>query len=123
MDIQREKHEHHTIEAYSANGVQIKQHVYSENLIVSAATLLTSWSIEQHAKLTHKDFEPLLALAPEIILIGSDTLLAVDPSLRQELTKKRIGLECMSIGSACRTFNILLNESRKVALGLIFSFQ
>lgn len=120
MDIHQEKREPHSIEAYSASAVRIKQQSYTENLIVSAEHLLPSWAVNKQAKLTETDLAPLLALEPEIVLVGSETLISIDFSLQSELTKKRIGLECMSLGAASRTFNILLNESRRVVLGLIF---
>jgi uncharacterized protein len=44
----------------------------------------------------------------------------VHPRLTAALTSRRIGIECMDNQAACRTYNILMAEGRKVALALIF---
>ncbi len=115
MDIHQEKSEIHTIEAYSDSEVRINQKHYNQSLIVSADVILPAWDVDKHHPLTELELEPLFALHPEVILIGSVTPIQIDWALRA-----RLGLECMSLGAASRTFNILLSESRRVVLGLIF---
>lgn len=115
MDIHQEKPEIHTIEAYSDSAVRINQKHYDQSLIVSADLILPAWHVDKSRALTEQELEPLLSLHPEVILIGSVTPVQIDIALRT-----RLGLECMSLGAASRTFNILLSESRRVVLGLIF---
>ncbi len=66
-------------------------------------------------------YQFLLQLQPEVILIGYNGHNKLLIELIQDLAKKKIGLECMSIGAACRTFNILLSEGRKVVAGFILN--
>lgn len=115
MDIHQEKSERHTIEAYSDSAVRINQKHYEHSLILSADVLLPHWEIDKHRALTKTDLQPLFELDPEIILIGSVETMQIETALRFEFP-----IECMSLGAACRTFNILLSESRRVVLGLIF---
>ena len=73
-------------------------------------------------ELNEKSLEPLLTLEPVIIIIGHQQPgIYVPMSVMQYLSKQRIGIECMSIGAACRTFNVLLNEQRNVVIGVIFN--
>ena len=120
MNIHQERREPHSIQAYGASEVTINHQRYSKNIIVSANELLSSWHVDPHQSVTEIELQPLLTLHPEVILIGSATSIHIDLELKSQLTQQRIGLECMSIGAASRTFNILLSESRRVVLGLIF---
>ena len=70
--------------------------------------------------LTAEDFSGLLASAPEIVLLGTGpTLRFPHPRLTRALTDARIGLEVMDTPAACRTFNILAAEGRKVLAALL----
>jgi uncharacterized protein len=60
-------------------------------------------------------FDALLELQPEVVLFGSGSQLRFPhPRLYQALSKARIGVECMDTPAACRTYNILMSEDRKV---------
>ena len=69
--------------------------------------------------------ESLRALYPElqnidILLIGSGKNMAfLPPDIRAELKAKHIAVDIMSTGAACRTYNVLLSEERRVAAALI----
>ena len=69
-----------------------------------------------------EDAEPLLALAGQIdvLFIGTGVETAhLPPALRSQLDAAEIGVELMASPAACRTYNILLSEGRRVALALI----
>lgn len=56
----------------------------------------------------------------EILVVGSGEKQAFfPPALRQVLRARGVAVECMDTGAACRTFNILLQEDRKVAAALV----
>lgn len=121
MYINLESKESYSIEAYSEQEVRINAVIYHQNLIVSHALLITEWNIKSIAKLNKDTLAPLLTHQPEIILIGHPLQnIFAPPEAIQFLAKQHIALECMSIGSACRTFNVLLSEKRNVMLGIIF---
>lgn len=121
MDINLEKGERHSIQSYDTSHITVNQIQYDQNTIISKDQVLTDWKVSVQDALTEEDLKPLLDLDPEVILIGYDEKrIMINPALSNELFKRRIGVECMSIGAACRTFNILLNESRRVVLGVIF---
>jgi uncharacterized protein len=69
--------------------------------------------------MTARDLEALLALRPQIVLWGaSRSEQAPSMSVRAALAAQAIGLEAMDLGAACRTFNILVQEERRVAAAL-----
>jgi uncharacterized protein len=90
-----------------------------------ASTLVLSdrvldWEIEQFDALTHEAFVRLAALPVEILLLGTGNALRFPhPRLTQPLRDAGIGLEVMDTSAACRTYNILLGEDRRVAAALL----
>ena len=122
MHIQLESHETHTIQSYSETEITINHTPYQTSFIINHNTLITPWPITHVTELNQTLLEPLHALAPEIIIFGTRApheLLQLD--VIQNLHTQHIGVECMSLGAACRTFNLLLGEQRAVALGIILN--
>lgn len=120
MQIQLEAREQHSIQAYSDTEIKINQTNYTTSLIVSRDTLITPWAINHTTELTKSLLEPLLALQPELILLGTHAPHQLRQlNLIQALCEQHIGVECMDVGAACRTFNILLGEQRAVVAGFI----
>ena len=70
--------------------------------------------------LAREDFANLLEFQPEIVLLGTGrTIRFPHPGLTQDLTAARIGVDVMDVFAACRTFNVLTAEGRKVLAALI----
>ena len=70
--------------------------------------------------LSESDFAALAALTPEVALFGSGaTMRFPHPRLTRALTEARIGLEVMDTPAACRTYNILAAEGRRVAAAIL----
>jgi uncharacterized protein len=82
--------------------------------------LILDWAVRDFDSLSEGNFECLLAYQPEVILLGTgSTHRFIRPHLIQHLTGANIPVECMSTDAACRTYNILMAEGRKVAAALI----
>lgn len=108
------------ISGYGPGWVEVNQTRYSSSLIVLPGLLVNSWLAENFESLQPSHFEALASLAPEIVLLGTgSTLRFPHHSLSRSLTDIGVGLECMDTGGACRTYNILMSEGRKVAAALI----
>lgn len=72
------------------------------------------------ADLTPILLTPLLEGAPDLVLLGTGpTPIALPATLLGLCWEKRIGIETMTTPAAARTYNLLANEGRRVALGLI----
>ena len=64
--------------------------------------------------------QPALALEPEVILLGTGESQAFPPGRRMtDIMRRGIGLEIMTTGAACRTYNVLMAEQRRVVAALI----
>lgn len=121
MQINLEAKEKYTIEGYSEQEIRVNAASYRQNLIVSNTAILTDWRIVSIEQLSEDLLLPLLQDNAEIIIIGHNKINAFPPpAIMQVLSQRRIAMESMPIGAACRTFNILLGEKRNVALGIIF---
>jgi uncharacterized protein len=104
---------------YGPGFVAINGALYRSSLIVTADQVLV-WDVDSPAALTETVFVRLAALPVEILLLGTGPSLSFPhPRLTQPLRDAAIGLEVMDTAAACRTYNILLGEDRRVAAALL----
>jgi uncharacterized protein len=95
---------------------------YRENLIVTTDKITTGWASGGFDSLTAEDFATIAALEPDVVILGTGkTLRFPHPRLTRAITDARIGLEVMDTPAACRTFNILAAEGRKVAAAILIA--
>jgi uncharacterized protein len=107
------------IRGYSDTEVRIGGQSVRGSCIVTADALITQWEPASFAELRAGHLEPLLALAPELVLLGTGPHQQFPAAeVRALLAAHGIGLEAMHLGAACRTFNVLVQEERRVAAGL-----
>lgn len=108
------------ITGYSPDWISINNFVYPQSLVVLPEALLLDWIVNDFANLNQSHFEHLLQHQPEVVLLGTgSTHRFIRPNLIQALTAANIPVECMTTDAACRTYNILMAEGRKVAAALI----
>jgi uncharacterized protein len=109
-----------TITSYGADYVAINLQRHEGSIIVMPETPVIAWPVSSFEALTPEDFDALIAIAPEVVVFGSGTRLRFPhPRLVAKLTQQRIGVETMDFGAACRTYNILMSEGRRVAAALL----
>lgn len=107
--------------AYGDGFVSVNHEKHEKNLIVLPENLLPAWSTANITTLAETDMQLLAGLDVEIILLGTGMRLRFPaPPLMRPFAATRIGLEVMDIQAACRTYNILASEGRKVAAALLF---
>ncbi|HXX84498.1 MAG TPA: Mth938-like domain-containing protein [Casimicrobiaceae bacterium] len=107
---------------YGAGYVRLGVVEYRENLIVTSDTITTGWASGGFDALTAGDFATIAALEPEVVILGTGkTLRFPHPRLTRALADARIGFEVMDTPAACRTFNILAAEGRKVAAAILIT--
>ena len=111
-----------TFTAYGDGYVSVNAVRHQDNLIVLPYQLIEKWTPASFSTLSRTDFDFLATLDAEIILLGTGKLLRFpSPELMQSLMQARKGIEVMDTQAACRTFNVLAGEKRKVAAALLFS--
>jgi len=107
---------------YGEGYVMVNQQRHEQNLVVLRDRLVTDWQPAGFDDLDAADFARLAELQPEIVLLGTGERLRFPrPELTRALIEARIGLEVMDIRAACRTYNFLAAEERRVAAALLFS--
>jgi len=108
------------IRALGADWVRIGESEYRQNLIVTPDAIATGWAPDGFAALKAGDFAGLLQHRPELVLLGTGaTQRFPHPRLLSALSDARVGVEMMDTRAACRTFNILIAEDRRVVAALI----
>lgn len=110
-----------TVTAYDDTGVEINAVRFSHSLIVMPEIPPAAWPVDSFDNLTVEHFARIEANSPDVVILGTGARQRfVHPRLIAVLTGRRIGVESMDNQAACRTYNILMAEGRKVALALIF---
>jgi uncharacterized protein len=100
--------------------VRVGQTEYRSNLVLLPDAIVEGWAPHGFAALQEPDFASLLAYRPEMVLLGTGARQQfVHPRLLQALAAARVGVETMDTRAACRTFNILVAEDRRVAAALV----
>jgi len=109
-----------TITGYGDGYVEINQTPYAHAVLLSSDGAISAWPVESFDSLKASDFDPMITLKPELILIGTGSRQRFPkPELLKSLISAKIGFEIMDSQAACRTYNILVGEGRQVLLALI----
>jgi uncharacterized protein len=102
-------------DAVSVNGV-----THRRSIVIPWLGEIVPWGEAGFEGLTIADFDRLAELQPELVIFGSGARLRfVAPGLVRTLMARRIGIETMDTAAACRTYNVLAGESRRVVAALL----
>ncbi len=109
-----------SITGYGAGWVSVNGEMFTHNLFVNAQSGSALWQCPGFEALQPEHFDPFIALQPELIIFGSgERIRFPHPSCLQNLYAQRIGVETMDTQAACRTFNFLAAEGRRVIAALL----
>jgi len=116
--------QYQTVTGYDERSVEINAQSFAFSLIVLPEIAPAAWPVADFESLTAEHFKQIDATQPDVVILGTGNKQRfVHPKLTSVLTSKRIGIEYMDNKAACRTYNILMSEGRKVALALIIESQ
>jgi uncharacterized protein len=105
----------HLIRAYGGGELRVNDDIYRGTVILSASTLVSVPEIRDINDLAVFDRSRILALEPELVLLGTGARqIFPAASFRAQFLSAGIGFEAMDTGAACRTFNVLVAEQRRV---------
>jgi uncharacterized protein len=108
------------ITAYDGGSVRIAGNDYTSSLILCADRLIEDWPLACIDDLCEQHFAAIVELEPELVLLGTGNRLVFPPvQVYASLIQRNIGIEIMNTPAACRTYNVLMAEGRKVTAGLI----
>ena len=107
------------VRAYSPTELRIGEEHVRSSCIVSADRLITDWPPARLEALLPEHLQRIFELEPEVVLLGTGERQRFPPAdIRAAFTARRVGLEVMDLGAACRTYNILVQEERHAVAAL-----
>jgi uncharacterized protein len=112
------------ITRYDVDNLRVNADLHTRSVLVPWVGQALDWNATRVEELTPAHFEALLAFDPEVVIFGSGPKLKfVSPALYRSLIDRRIGVETMDSGAACRTYSVLANEGRKVVAAILLTPQ
>ena len=108
------------IRGYAAGSVRIGEQTFGSAVLVGTGSPVRDLRPQCPAELIEADLAPVFALQPELVLVGwagGQTFLPA--AQRRWFFERGIGLEVMELGAACRTYNLLVSDERRV-VALLF---
>jgi len=115
------------IHSYGDNFIVIRSKEYVDlqrldsSLIIMPNQVIFDWHIKDIMQLDVSDVTELKNLDPEVLILAhGSSVYSLPPKLMVEFYAQSVGVECMPLGAACRTYNLLVAEDRKVVLAVIF---
>ena len=109
-----------SITAYGPGWVAVNGEKTHSSILISAMGGHSAWDCARFEDLQAHHFDQLAALNPELVLFGSgEKIRFVHSALLQTLYSRRIGVETMDTQAACRTYNFLSAEGRRVVAALL----
>jgi uncharacterized protein len=104
-----------TVTGYGPDYIEVNRVRHAGSLIVAPDSPVHAWRAETIDTLQEDDFAPVLALEPELVLVGTGARQTFLPAhLLARFAQSGVGFEIMDTAAACRTFNILMAENRRV---------
>lgn len=112
---------HYRIVAYENNWVQVNDQRLENAFIVGPHYLNTTWQAQSLAQLTTDAVQVLLEQPAEVLILASNESSRLpNKATYQALVRNQTGFEIMNIDAACRTYNVLLSESRSITMAVLF---
>jgi len=120
MKLQPDRSDAQTISAHGPGWVAVGGEKITHNVIISSRGERIAWGAGRFDDLEPAHFEQLAGLQAEVVIFGSGSRIRFPRAAwLQPLMARRIGLETMDTAAACRTYNILAQEGREVAVALL----
>lgn len=120
MKFQPDSHTHQSIHGYGAGWIAVNNEKITKSVILTSDGLRQAWDCTHFDALTPAHFAKLANFDCEVAIFGSGARMHFPPTeWLRPLIAKNVGLECMDTPAACRTYNILAGEGRRVLVALI----
>ena len=103
------------------SGALVNERRLTASFIIAPDALVEDWPVRDAAAIAAADLEPLLALSPELLLLGTGANQVFPPAAALAACLRRgVGIEVMSNAAAARTYTVLAGEGRRVVAGFLF---
>lgn len=116
MKLDRDNNAGNVIRSFAGGRILIGDLSFDQPVIVTVDRIISDWPAPEIETLSLADMQPVLALEPEVILLGTGTHQRFPASrVSTAILSQGVGIEVMDTAAACRTFNVLASEFRRVA--------
>ena len=120
MKLEPDNFDIQTIQGYGPGWVGVQGEKISHSVVLGSKGQRVDWQCKSFEDLTAAHFAQLAEFDAELVIFGSGSRLRFPQAAwLQPLMAKRMGLETMDTGAACRTYNILAGEDRRVIVALV----
>lgn len=111
--------EDHLIRSYREGCVVVGERELRQSVLVGAGRI-DPWAPQDFDQLEERHFAAIAEREPELVIVGTGARQRFPhPRLTRPLLERGIGVEIMDTGAACRTYNVILAEGRRVVAALI----
>jgi uncharacterized protein len=122
MRFARDSLEGNIIRAYAAGQVTVNDEIIVTSVIITPDRIIRDWLPDSFGDLELPHLLRLEELQPEIIVLGTGLRLRFPgPGFTAGFLSRGVGVEIMDTNAACRTYNILLSEGRRVVAALLMA--
>lgn len=123
MQLTLEPSDHaYVLRSADASSALVNERRLTSSFVIAPDALVEDWPVADMRGLGLPELEPLLALGPEVIVLGSGARQAFPPPATLAACLGRgIGLESMSNDAAARTYAVLAGEGRRVVAGFVLA--
>jgi uncharacterized protein len=102
-------------------GALVNERTLDRSFIITPNALIEDWPVRDVQHMLPADLDALLALAPELVVLGTGAIQVFPPAeVMAACLTRAIGIEIMDNAAAARTFNVLAGEGRRVVSGFVF---
>lgn len=109
-----------SISGYGAGWIGVGGEKLTSSVVIGSRGERLAWNCKRFEDLDAAHFEQLAALQPELVIFGSGQQIRFPLGLWiKSLIEQQIGIETMDTQAACRTYNVLAGEGRKVIAALL----
>jgi len=124
MKLQPDQFDVQAITGYGPGWVGVNGEKVTHSVIVASSGERIDWNASRFEDLGPEHFARIAELKAEVAIFGSGTRIRFPkPVWLKPLIDKQVGLETMDTAAACRTYNILAQEGRRVAVALLIEPQ
>ena len=108
------------IRSVSEKGICVHEDFYTNPFIISGERIVPEWKVKSVKDINEESLQVIFNLQPEVILIGTGkTQVFLPPATQVHFFRQNFGFEVMTTDAACRTFNVLVAEGRRVVAALL----
>ncbi|MDR0182739.1 Mth938-like domain-containing protein [Lysobacter arvi] len=108
------------LRAADGGSVRVNDRHLTASFVLAPDRLIEGWPVREVQAMTPEDLDAVLALEPEVVLLGSGAAQVFPPAaVLAHGLRRGVGIETMTNAAAARTFNVLAGEGRRVVVAFV----